>query len=150
MTTEKTGITLYLCFDPDQQLCAERLSAWPASNPDFASYNLRDAIAPDSADAATIKLALRKQIESCDVFVCIIAGGSFASPWLDWEIRAARETNPRKGLVGILLKDFFEIPPAMQDCGAMFTPFLKDKVEAAIQWAAENQPDTEDYTLQDD
>lgn len=150
MDDDSKPITLYLCYEPDVRVCADRLDAWTSTNREHDGYNARDTISVDSPEADGLKHSIHEQIAACDVFVCIIAGGTFHNEWINWELREALAITPRKGFVGILLKDFFEIPDALKNQGAMFTPFMKDNVEAAIEWAAKNQPGSEDYTLTDD
>lgn len=143
-------MTIYISYEPDVRVCAERLDAWTSTNRERDRYDARESTSINSPDADDLKRSIREQIAACNVFVCIIAGGTFHNEWINWEIREALAITPRKGFVGILLKDFYEIPDALKNQGAMFTPFMKDNVEAAIEWAAHNQPGSEDYTLTDD
>ncbi len=144
-----THPSLFVCFEPDQELCTERLAAWPHTNADRAAYNERLRFPVDSADAEPIKARLRGQILSADVTVCLISQTAFLSEWIAWELETAKSKPNRNGLVGIMLGDLHPHPPAMHHAGTMFVPFKRDAVEAAIEWAVANPPTDQDFTLED-
>ncbi len=143
-------VRVYLCFEPDQRICAEKIDAWPRTNSDFDEYERRQAVSLDSAESEPIKRALLGQIHEADVTICIIAGPTFMNPWINWELEQSKSAPNRNGLVGVLLMDYFEPPPAMVDSGAIFVTFKRDALERAVAWAVEEERTTEDYTLQDD
>lgn len=141
--------SLFVCFEPDQEICIERLGAWPHTNADRAAYNdrLRHAVASAAADP--IKARLREQIFAADVTVCVISQTAFLNDWIAWELETAKSKPNRNGLVGIMLSDLHPQPPAMHHAGTMFVPFKRDAVEAAIEWAIANPPTDQDFTLED-
>ncbi len=71
------SISVYLCFEPERQVYAERLDTWPWTNQDLDSYNRRVEFAVDSQQAEPIKSWLRERIEQADVTVCLIATSTF-------------------------------------------------------------------------
>ena len=141
---------LYVCYEPEDQALAEHLSAWPCTNTDREAYHARQDVRPESPDAEPIKRGLRQQIRAADVTVCIISQGTFANPWIEWELTESRAGDRPNGLVGIVLHEGDPKPPAISNCGAIFVPFSRDKVERAIEWAAIERGGTEDFILQDD
>ena len=147
MAESPKQIKVYLCFEPDLQVCAERITQWPVTNSEFAAYHRRLETAVDSA-AAEAKAAIIRQIQEADVVICFI-GSMHPDPWISWELTAARAAG--KGLVGILLKDYLDPPDPMRDCGAIFIAFKKDLVERAVAFALEEDRDrSEDYLLEDE
>jgi hypothetical protein len=141
---------IYLCFEPDQQVCAEKLHNWPVTNADFAAYERRMLISPNSAEAEPIKDELRRQIAEADVTVCIISYLTAHNEWIDWELTAAKQGTKRNYLVGILLHEHDEHPPAMVNSGAIFTRFRRDAVDSAIAWAMAEKKTEDDFTFWDD
>jgi hypothetical protein len=88
------------------------------------------------------------QIEAADIFVGLIQLVHL-SCWRTWRIRATREAG--KGLVGVLLEEYLDQPAEMCGLGAVFIHFKKEKLEAAVAFAAEgNQDRTKDYLLEDE
>lgn len=141
-------LKVFLCFERDLQLCADKVNQWPITNADFAAYNGRIETACDDPASEPARRALSHQLNEADVLVCFIAS-MHPDPWILWELQTAKAAG--KGLVGILLKDYLEPPGIMRDCGAVFIPFKKDKVEQAVAFAAEKGRDlTEDYELTDE
>ena len=65
-------IQIYVCFEPEKQMYAERLNSWPWTNEDLDFYNRRVSVAVGSPEAELIKVCLRQQIEQADVTVCVI------------------------------------------------------------------------------
>jgi hypothetical protein len=143
-------VQVFLCFEPDQRVCAEKIDAWPPTNSDLEAYDRRMGCPVDDHAAEAFKSILRSQIHAADVTICIIAGPTFLNPWIAWELEASKSAPKRNGLVGVLLKDFYEPPPAMTGSGAIFVPFKRDAIERAVAWALEEVRTTEDYTLQDE
>ena len=143
-------IQVYLCFEPDQQVCAEKIDSWPCTNSDFGAYAARLSVEFESTTADSLKEMLRRQIDDANVTICVIAGPTFMNPWINWELATSKAGPKRNGLVGIMLKDYFEPPPAMVNSGAIFVPFKRDAVERAVAWAIEEERTSEDYTLQDE
>ena len=62
-------VKIYVCFEPDAAICAERLNSWTHTNPDVDSYNSRLAIPVDDREAEPIKATLRERIKQADVTV---------------------------------------------------------------------------------
>ncbi|HUN81881.1 MAG TPA: hypothetical protein VMV81_10275 [Phycisphaerae bacterium] len=148
MSEPDRPISIFLSFEPDVQVCADKVNQWPITNADFAVYNRRVDISCDDPAAGALRQAVERQIGSAEVFICFIAS-MHPDPWLLWEIAAAKSAG--KGLVGILLKDYLEPPQLMRNCGAVFISFKKDMLERAVAFAAEEGRDlTEDYLLSED
>ena len=148
MADESTKI--FVCFEAHHQACAERLDAWPHTNHDKAFYNRRVDVPVESAAAESIKQVLRGQIQEAEVTVCLVSQTTCLDAWIAWELETSKTDPGRHGLVGILLHDHANPPPAMADSGAMFVPFKQDAVDAAIKWALTEHHTSEDFTLQDD
>ena len=142
-------ISIYVCFEPDKQMYAERLDAWPWTNQDLEFYNRRVQVAADSPQAEPIKACLRQQIEQADVTVCVISASTAGDPWIAWELKASRNERDPNGLVGVMLHELDEHPQAMVNCGAIFVPFKRDLVERAVQWALTENYVSDDFTLRD-
>ena len=151
---------IYVCFEPEKQVYAERLNIWPWTNEDLDIYNRRVSFAVGSPEAESIQVCLRRQIEQADVTVCVISISSARDPWIAWELEVSRRgqrcsgtdpNHPRapNGLVGVLLNEHNEHPPAMVDCGAMFVPFKRDLVERAVRWVLADRHTSDDFTLRD-
>lgn len=144
------GIKIYVSFEPHYQGCAERLSEWTHTNHDRALYNSRQDVPVDSSDAEPIKQVLRAQIEEAQVIVCLISQTTCLDDWIAWELETAKMNRGQRGLVGIVLNDHAQYPPAMSDSGAMFVSFRADLVAYAIEWAMTEHHTSEDFTLQDE
>ena len=143
------SISVYLCFEPERQVYAERLDTWPWTNQDLDSYSRRVEFAVDSPQAEPIKSRLRERIERADVTVCLIATSTFGHPWIAWELEVSKSGPDPNGLVGVTMHEFDEHPPAMVDCGAIFVPFKRDLVERAVRWALTDRHTSDDFTLRD-
>jgi len=141
---------IYICYEPEHRAIADRLADWPVTNADRDAYDARTAAPPDDDASARFRDTLRAQIESADVLVCIIGQTACVSDWIAWELQSARTVQPPKGLVGILLHEHDVHPRDMQNCGAIFTRFKRDRVERAIAWAATERHTTDDFFLADD
>jgi hypothetical protein len=145
-----SDVRVYLCFEPDQAICAERLGGLSCTNADVAAYNARTEVAIQSPAAEPIKERLREQIHASDVLVCIISQTTFLSAWINWEIETAKARKDRRGMVGILLHEFDSPPAGMVDAGSIFVPFKRDAVEQGLAWAAGQVNPTEDYFIEKD
>lgn len=143
------SISVYLCFEPERQVYAERLDAWPWTNRDLNSYSRRVEFAVDSQQAEPIKSRLRERIEQADVTVCLISTSTSGDPWIAWELEVSKSGAEPNGLVGVTLHELDEHPPAMVDCGAIFVPFKRDLVERAVRWALTDRHTSDDFTLRD-
>lgn len=145
-----SGPKIYLCFEPDQQVCAEKILDFDITNRDFAAYAARYDVEFDSAKAESIKAGLRVQIAEADVTLCIISYLTAHNEWIDWELMESKSAAKRNWLVGILLHEHDEHPPAMVNSGAIFTRFRRDAVEHAIAWAIDEKKTEDDFTFWDD
>ena len=141
---------IYLCFEPDQQMCAEKMLDLEITNRDFAAYSSRYDVALNSAEGGPIKAEILGQIAEADVTLCIISYLTAHSEWINWELTESKSAAKRNYLVGILLHEHDEHPPAMVNSGAIFTRFRKDAVESAIAWAMEQKKTEDDFTFWDD
>ena len=168
-------VSIYVSFEPESQAYAERLDRWPWTNQDLDYYNRRVNVAVDSHEAEPIKLCLRRQIEQADVTVCVISISTAHDPWIAWELEVSKSghqchghqsrghqrhghqprgpdpngTRAPNGLVGVMLNELDEHPPAMVNCGAMFVPFKRDLVERAVRWVLSDKHTSDDFTLRD-
>ncbi len=145
----ETALQIYVCNEPDHELIARRIDSWPWTCSDIESYQARCAIEPDSPAAEPIKAALREQILAADVVLCIVGQTTFMDPWIDWELRTAREKPDRHGFVAIMLDDLYPHPPALLNAGTMFIKMRKTYVIDAVAWAAEQSNPTEDFVLEE-
>lgn len=143
-------IRVYLCYEPDQRLCADRLDSWPVTNADLDAYDRRVQTPANSPEAGPIKEGLAGQIKAADVTICIIGPETHASEWIAWELEVSRSEPERNGLVGIVLHEYDRHPAATEDSGAIFVRFKRDLVERAVRWAVEEPHTTDDFTLQDE
>jgi hypothetical protein len=148
---ETCPIRIYVCYEPDLRICAERLDVGSWTNADFDAYDRRFDDPCDSPLAESFRPLLRAWMESAQVVICLISATTADEPWIAWELRTAKALTPRRGLIGVLLKDYVEPPAELKGCGAMFVPFRKDAVEQAVAWAAAlRESSTEDFTLLED
>lgn len=143
-------IRVYLCYEPDQRLCADRLDSWPVTNADLDAYDTRARTPVNSAEAEPIKEAMMRKIKEADVTICIIGPETHANEWVAWELAVSKSEPDRNGLVGIVLHEYDRHPPAMVDSGAIFVRFKRDLVERAVRWALEEPHTSDDFTLQDE
>lgn len=141
--------TLFISYEPDQRLIADRIDSHPRSQPDLDGYDARCTANPDDARSAATRKAISEQIRASDVLVCVIGQTTFLDPWIDWEIRTYVERPDRKGIVGIMLHDLNTPPPAMIGRGSIFINFKKDAFEAAIDAAGNAVDLTEDFVIDD-
>ncbi len=141
--------SLFLSYEPDQRLVADRLSDWRLANDDLAAYDARTAAPPDDAASAQRCESIRRQIESADVLACVIGQTTFLDKWVDWEIRTFVAKPGRHGMIGIMLHDLNTPPTAMVDHGSIFIKFKKDAMEAAVQAAMEMVDSDEDFVVED-
>jgi hypothetical protein len=144
------AIRVYLCYQPDQRLCADALDSWPVTNTSLDAYDLRAQTPINSSAAEPIKAALARQIRAADVTICIIGPETHASNWIAWELEMSKSGSKRSGLVGIVLHEYDRHPPAMVNSGAIFVRFKRDLVERAVRWSVEEPHTTDDFTLEDD
>ena len=147
MTDELTKI--FVSFEPALQGFAERLDGWTHTNLDKDFYNHRADVPVDSPQAEPFKQVLRQQISEAQVTVCLISQMTSLDPWIAWELETSKSAADRKGLVGVVLREYAKHPPAMADSGAIFVAFKQDLVERAIKWALEEKHASDDFTLQD-
>lgn len=126
------------------------MTDWPHTNSDRATYRARTAIPVIAPEAEPIKSTLRSLIHAADAVACLIAQGTSHDPWIDWELGAALDAQPRPGLIGILLHPHARHPPKLADCGAIFVPFRKDAIDRAIRWSRDEPHTRGDFTLQDE
>ncbi|MCG8404656.1 MAG: TIR domain-containing protein [Phycisphaerales bacterium] len=145
----KQNVKLYVCFEPDQRPCAERLDGWSHTNTDRDLYDSRQEMKVESPEAAPMKEALRQQIHEADVTVCIISQTTFLNDWMTWELNTAKAKPDRNPLIGIILHEFNTHPPVMLNSGTMFVYFKRDAVEEAVHWAVTNKPTDQDFMLED-
>ncbi len=150
-------IRVYVCYEPDQRLCADRLDSWPLTNGDLDEYDRRVQVSVDSAAAEPLKAALAQRIRSADVTICVIGTETSLSDWIAWELSVSRSETGRgggearrNGLVGIVLHEYDRHPPAMVDSGAIFVRFKRDLVERAVLWAVAEPHSSDDFTLEDE
>lgn len=148
MADEQTKI--FVCCESHYQGCAERLDAWPHTNHDRALYNRRGDVPIESEAAESIKKELREQIHEADVTVCFISQTTCLDDWIAWELETSKTKPNRNGLVGIMLHEHGEHPPALVDSGTMFVPFKRDVVELAIELAMMEDDTSGDFSVQDD
>lgn len=135
----KTRPRIYICHEPDEGGLAGHLDAWPRTNGDSTLYDARLRIPIASKDATGIKNQLTELMAQSTVFVCLISQGACFDDWVAWEIAVARGLGRPPGMVGILLHEADVPPPGMVDAGAIFVPFSRDKIERAIEWAAQSR-----------
>ena len=145
----ETPLQIYVCHEPDHELIARRIDSWPWTYSEIESYRARCTIEPDSPAAEPIKTALRERILAADVVLCIVGQTTFMDPWIDWELRTAREKPDRHGFVAILLDDLYPHPPALLNAGTMFIKMRKTYIIDAVAWAVEQSNPTEDYQLEE-
>lgn len=143
-------VKVYLCFDPEQLSCAEKLLEFPVVNHDLAAYVARAAVPIDSPEAEPHKRATREQLARCNIVLCIISYLTAQSDWVNWELQTARALIPRPYFVGVLLHEHDEIPEPMRNAGGMFTRFRRQNVAAAIDWVMTEKKTTDDYTQWED
>ncbi|MBX3393862.1 MAG: TIR domain-containing protein [Phycisphaerae bacterium] len=140
---------LYICHEPDHDLIAAKLDAWPRTNSDIARYNQRHSINPESELAEPLKTELRAQIHAADVVVCVVGQATFLDPWIKWELTTARSKTHRGGFVAVMLDDLYAHPPSLIGAGTMFIKLKRTFVMDAIAWAADQQDPCEDFILED-
>ncbi|HWL94839.1 MAG TPA: TIR domain-containing protein [Phycisphaerae bacterium] len=141
--------TIYVCFEPEHRLLAERVNSWPRTNSDLDQYAARIEHDVGSPAAETVKGELRQQILAATVFVCVVGQTTFMDPWIDWEIRTARDKPGRGGLVAIMLDDLYPHPPGLRGAGTMFVKIKQTFVMDAVAWASEEKDPGEDYILEE-
>lgn len=148
--SQSDAIQLFVCYEADQAVCAERLDSWPHANADIDAYVAREGVRPGSPEAEPFKARLREQIAGAGVLVCIISQTTFLNEWINWEIETARAQPARRGMVGILLHEFDTPPPSMLNAGSIFVPFKRDAVEQGIAWAAAQKNPVDDFMIEKD
>ncbi|HPF38374.1 MAG TPA: TIR domain-containing protein [Phycisphaerae bacterium] len=127
--------TLYLCYEPDYRMIADRVDGYSVCPTNLDAYDARVDLSPDDPDAAPIRESLSAQIRTCDTLVCLIGQTTFLDPWVAWEIRTYLERPDRRGLVGIMLHDLNTPPADMIEKGSIFIKFKRDALEAAVDGA---------------
>lgn len=143
-------VKVYLCFDPEQLSCAQKLLEFPVVNGDLAAYAARADVGLNSPDAEPHKQAIRVQLARANIVLCVISYLTAQSDWVNWELQVAREQTPRPYFVGVLLHEYDEIPGPMRNAGGMFTRFRRQNIAAAIDWVMTERKTTDDYTQLDD
>jgi MTH538 TIR-like domain (DUF1863) len=66
---------------------------------EFSDYSVKEPY--DSQNAAYIRTKIRERISAAAVTLCLIGKKTYASKWVDWEIRASAEEYNK--LVGVRL-----------------------------------------------
>lgn len=142
--------SIYVCFEPDQTLCAERIDGWHRTNADLAEYSARVETPIDAPEAAEIKARLSRQIHSADVLVCVIGATTWLNEWVSWELDTAKADANRKGLVAIMLHHQDLPPKQLQDAGTVFIRFRREQLEGAIVFARQVPNHEEDFMFLDE
>ena len=142
--------SLYVCFEPDQSVAAERISEWRRTNANLEEYRARVDTPIDSPEAEPIKARLGTQIASADVVICIIGPTTWLNDWVTWELQMAKTASPRKGLVAILLHEKDLPPTEIQNSGAVFIRFRREQLDGAIVYSRQVPDTTDDYMFLDD
>lgn len=143
-------VKVYLCFDPEQLSCAEKLLEFPVVNHDLTAYVARAAVPIESPGAEPHKRATREQLARCNIVLCVISYLTAQSDWVNWELQTARDATPRPLFVGVLLHEYDEIPEPMRNAGGMFTRYRRQNIAAAIDWVMTEKKTTDDYTQWED
>lgn len=138
---------LYLSYEPDNRMIADRIEEFPRSQDNLDAYDARARFKPDDPASDSTRRAVAAQIAAADVLVCVIGQTTFLDPWIDWELRAYVAKPDRHGLVGIMLHDLNTPPPAMIGRGSIFINFKKDALEAAVEAALTTTDLTEDFVI---
>ena len=112
----------------------ELLNAW-SNNPKF-NFKMKDVstdVSINSRDASYIKQCIKKDIESCDVFLVPIGEDTHKSKWVDeYEIPKAFELN--KPIVGVLLDKKNKIPESFNKYGdSLCKKFKFDKIVKLLE-----------------
>jgi hypothetical protein len=149
-TVENTATRIFVCYEPDDRVYADRLDGWLRTNVDADAYIRRSEVDVTAPEADAARSRIMAQIGAAQIVVCVISQGTARSAWVDWELKQARSFPNRKGLVGIKLSEHVRTPPAMSDCGAIFVPFRRTSVERAVEWALKEQHTRGDFTLMDE
>jgi hypothetical protein len=94
---------VFLSFDYDdiRQVCGFRLLRFN-QNVELEIFDASLRAPIDSETASYIKAQICKKIERASVTVCLIGSRTYASEWVDWELRTSAALG--KGLLGIRLK----------------------------------------------
>lgn len=82
----------------------------------FDDYSVK--VPYNSVNGDYIRRRIRERIRAASVVVCLVGAQTHRSPWVDWEIRTAREMG--KGLIGVRLASDRRdvVPSALVDAGA--------------------------------
>ena len=142
--------SIYVCFEPDQSICAERIDGWHRTNDDLAEYSARVETPIDAPEAAAIKARLSRQIREADVLICVIGPTTWLNEWVAWELETAKADTDRKGLVAIMLHHQDLPPSQLQDAGTVFIRFRREQLEGAIVFARQVPNHEEDFMFLDE
>lgn len=147
---EVSDASIYVCFEPDQTIIAERITDWRRTNDDLEEYCAREDVPINSPQAEPIKARLAKQIDEADVLICIVGATTWLSDWVTWELKTAKAASERKGLVVILLHEKDLPPTDVQNSGAVFIRFRREQLDGAIVYSRQVPDVTDDYMFLDD
>jgi MTH538 TIR-like domain (DUF1863) len=130
---------VFLSFDYDdlRQVQGFRLLRYNANvEVDLYDGSLRAPI--NSENASYIKTKIHAKIARSSVTVCLIGARTYASDWVDWEIR--KSVALRKGLLGIRLKGCKgDGPRALREFRVKIIDWAPDRFQEEIKRVAVNR-----------
>lgn len=142
--------SIFVCFESDQSISAQRIDGWERTNADLAEYSARTNTPINAPAAEAIKARVAAQIAAADVIVCVIGPTTWLCDWVTWELKTAKSSPRRKGLVAVMLHDRDLPPQELQGCGAVFVRLRREQLEGAIVYAQQVPDTTDDFMFLDD
>lgn len=108
------------------------LLAWDKNNDfDFTMEDHSADVSINSTDAAAIKRAISRKINSSTYFLCIIGEKTHKSNWVKWEIDKAVELS--KKIVAVKISSTYTSPDEILGVGASWAmSFTFDSIKNAI------------------
>lgn len=124
---------VFISYDYDNDKHYKNLLlAWDKNNDfDFSMEDHSADVSIDSTDAAVIKRAISRKINSATYFLCIIGEKTYKSDWVKWEINKAVELN--KKIVAVKTDPTNTSPNEILGIGASWAmSFTFDSIKKAI------------------
>ena len=130
---------VFVSYDHSEDVHYKRLlQAWDA-NPDFdLEFDSRGPdVQIDSDEAAVVKAALTRCMQTATHLLVLVGSKSHTSKWMEWEIDRAKQSDLKLRLAAVKLAKENVTPTGLLNIGtAWATSFTRDRIVQALKDAS--------------
>jgi len=126
---------VFVSYDHSEDANYKRLlQAWDANESfDFEFDSRGPNVAIDSSDAAVIKAALTKKMQTATHLLVLVGEKSSSSSWMAWEISRAKQSDLKLKLAAVKLAKANVTPAGLLNSGTSWaTSFERDRIVDAL------------------